>query len=159
MNRFHLLCIGVVLASIACQPVRTTRIGPPPPAKAAGCDIEVLPPGEVPVRPFRDVAMLFASHCPDYTRPPCRQWVIDAACAAGGSVVYLRDDVHDAQSDGRDDTLQGPVSFQLSVGAYASFLPPANGEAATGSPTIACPTTPDDADHADPDFGVCKETP
>jgi len=80
------LVVGV-LAIGGCLPVSATRIGPPRPARDAGCEVEFVTAGE-PTRPYRDVGGLTVQNCQDWQAAPCREWIREAACGLGGEVVY-----------------------------------------------------------------------
>jgi hypothetical protein len=111
----HALAAAAFLL-VACSPAAIVRIGPPLPARPAGCGIEVLAEG-APSRPYRDVGLVELSNCEDYRDPPCRLWLEDAACELGGQVAYL-------PAEGRTQSGIGPVTFRVMVAAYLSKLRP-----------------------------------
>jgi hypothetical protein len=108
---------AIVGLLIACSPVKIARIGPSVPPRGEPCDVEVLEEGQVPDRPYRDVGGVELDNCQDYRVPPCRTWLVDAACELGGHVAYLPE-------GGKPQTDFAPLRFRLLVAAYVADLRP-----------------------------------
>jgi hypothetical protein len=112
------MLVAALLASLAagCSPAVISRIGPAVPARGESCGIELLEPGELPQRPYRDVGVVSLENCQDYRDPPCRGWLTEAACELGGQVAYVP-----------DETLRdgfGAMTCTVTVAAYVADLRP-----------------------------------
>jgi hypothetical protein len=81
----------ITFVLVGCSPVSISRIGPTQPSRGKGCEVEVIPPGEEPPRPYRDVGVVHLTNCQEYTAGPCRRWLVDSVCVLGGNVAYLPD--------------------------------------------------------------------
>jgi len=104
-------------AQAACTPATVSTIGPRIPAKDPGCEIEILDPGEIPDRPYRDVGVVSLESCQDYREPPCEGWLVERACSLGGDVAYVSGDPERIRR-------AGPVTFRVLVAAWVSGLRP-----------------------------------
>jgi hypothetical protein len=102
----------------ACVPVSIARIGPAVSAKKPGCDIEILPSGESPSRPYRDLGVVTLENCQDYEMRPCSDWLVDAACELGGQVAYLPEE----GGMPRDEFVVMPMTYRVIVSAYVADL-------------------------------------
>jgi len=121
----------IALAVLGCSPATISRIGPPIPPRAKGCDVQILEKGEKPSRPYRDVGMVTLENCQDYRTPPCKRWLEDAACELGGSVAY-EDENQRPQGD-----IVAPMTYRVLVAAYVADLAPgANDPVMSSRPCI-----------------------
>ncbi|MFO8072446.1 MAG: hypothetical protein R6V85_11285 [Polyangia bacterium] len=111
------LLAALALLAAGCSPAVISRIGPPVPSRGESCGIEVLEPGEVPQRPYRDVGVVSLENCQDYRDPPCRGWLTEAACELGGHVTYVPDETP------RDGGF-GAMTCTVTVAAYVADLRP-----------------------------------
>ena len=113
--------VAIALLACACAPLSVTRIGPALPPRTGDCAVEILEPGEIPQRPYRDVGMVTIESCQDYRTPPCRLWLEEAVCGLGGQVAYVSD-AH------RPDAGFSPMRAQVLAAVYVSDLRPEPGD-------------------------------
>ena len=113
------LFLSIVLSAVivGCSPVSVTRIGPVMPAHEAGCEVLVLPPGETPDRPHRDIGMVHLSNCQEYTVGLCRKWLEESVCELGGNVAYLPEP-HPPKNE------FDAVNYRVTAAIYISNVPP-----------------------------------
>ena len=148
MSRASMVIAGL-LTAWACSPVTVSRIGPPVPPRSRGCDLDILDPGDAPSRPYRDLGVVALDNCPDYRTNPCRRWLVDAACDLGGQVAYIT-------GGGRPDSGIGPVTFRVTVAAYAADLSGSLPEGAVRS-GADCDTAPERGDESGQPLDKCVE--
>ena len=107
------IIVSLMIAAlfIGCSPVSISRIGPARPSRGKGCEVDVMPPGEEPPHPYRDLGVVHLTNCQEYTSGPCRKWLIDGVCTLGGNVAYLLD-----PTPPKNDF--DAVNFRVTAGIY-----------------------------------------
>ena len=129
----------LVFLVVGCSPVSVTRIGPKIPSRQKNCDVLVLPPGEVPDRPYRDIGMVHLTNCQEYTVGLCRNWLVESVCELGGNIAYLPDP-HPPKNE------LDAVNYRVTAAIYLSDEP-----AMTG----VCKEPP--PEETDPEMERCME--
>jgi hypothetical protein len=109
--RYIPLSLFVTALLGGCSPVSISRIGPAQPNRGKGCDVDVIPPGEAPPHPYRDIGVVHLTNCQEYTTGPCRRWLVDGVCTLGGNVAYLLDP---KPSENEFDA----VNYRITAGIY-----------------------------------------
>ena len=99
----------------SCIPASISRIGPARPSKPKTCDIQILPPGETPDRPWVDIGAVLLQNCQEYSAGMCRKWLVQKACELGGEVAYL------SNPEPPRDAVNN-INFRVLVAVYAVEL-------------------------------------
>lgn len=110
------IAIALSVVLFGCSPVSFTRIGPAMSSREKGCEVLVLPPGDTPDRPHRDIGMVHLSNCQEYTVGLCRGLLVKSVCELGGNVAYLPEP-HPPKNE------LDSVNYRVTAAIYISELP------------------------------------
>lgn len=160
MKKNIIIIVLIVCAnffSSGCTHISTTRIGPPLDPKPQDCEIEILAPGNAPLRPYRDVAVISLRNCQEYQSGPCKMQLTKEACSLGGDVAYVQS--YDISNDGRPDSLAGDVTHKLVIATYIASLRPAKDDPVlNATPAAPCDDSVKDANESEtPEDQMCVE--